>query len=283
MNSSKHPRSHPRPVPGSPVNLVEGPRISETALPHLVHHLRRRDIVRAIRPVLDGVYGPAPDAVLVVVRKGQNLVAEELVRPPALAAQVARSDLPRRQLAVQPLSAVSNTHLRARHMPQIRLMIQIRLEAQMVVRVHQLVRHDVLHHAALLHPVGAQHDAVAVVEAAQHARRARAAPHVTAVHVAAQPPDVVRQVPNHGRVLQQVVALLLTAPAVDGRVPCVRVRPVPLLPRRRHRTRRHAVEVLEPVRQRVRGEEFGAADGRGRGLGRRRARVRGVGGVSHNE
>lgn len=75
------------------VYLIEGSRISKTAIPNLIDGLDRMEITLALRSASHRLHRPPPHAILMLVGKFEDLVAEKLIRPPALPTQRARSDL----------------------------------------------------------------------------------------------------------------------------------------------------------------------------------------------
>lgn len=127
------------------------------------------------------------------------------------------------------------------------------------------MRQRILHPAPPLQHIRTQLDPIRGVKPPHHPLMRLAPPtaDVGAVQLPAQLLDVVRQVADDGRVLQQVVALRLAARAVDGFVAPVCVRPVGGLARARHGARGHVVEVEEAREEGGGGLEGGGAAGAG--------------------
>ena len=88
---------------GSPVYFIEGSRVSETAVPHLIDNLDCMDVVFTLRSAHDRPDCPPSNTVLMVIREGKDLVPKELVGPPAFTAEVARPNLHR---LVKPITVV---------------------------------------------------------------------------------------------------------------------------------------------------------------------------------
>jgi len=77
----------------SSIYLVKRPGVSKTAVPDFIDYFGSLNVVFAIWPILNREDCPSPNTVLMVICEGQYLVAEELIGPSALAAEVARADL----------------------------------------------------------------------------------------------------------------------------------------------------------------------------------------------
>lgn len=77
----------------SSVNFIKGPRVSETAIPHLVHHLCCVSLVAAGRACPYGENRPPSHTFLMLLSEFPLASAEELSRPSAFAAQGASADL----------------------------------------------------------------------------------------------------------------------------------------------------------------------------------------------
>jgi hypothetical protein len=77
----------------SSVYFIERSSVPETTIPHFVNHFHSLDVVSAARPAFDGQDGTSPDTILMVLRKGELPVFEELVRPATFAAEIGGTDL----------------------------------------------------------------------------------------------------------------------------------------------------------------------------------------------
>lgn len=80
----------------SPINLIKRPRIPKTAVPNLIHSshsLQVPSLPLTLRSRHHALHCPPPHAILMVHVELHLLVPEELVRPPALTAQIRRSNL----------------------------------------------------------------------------------------------------------------------------------------------------------------------------------------------
>jgi hypothetical protein len=82
------------------INLVKRPRIPKAAIPHLIDRLDGVSLILALRPAHDRLHRPPPHAVLMLIHKLADLVAEELVGPSALATERARAYLVRKVSAL---------------------------------------------------------------------------------------------------------------------------------------------------------------------------------------
>lgn len=71
----------------SSIYLIERPSIRITAVPYLIHNLRRLNIVFASRPGHDGKDGPSTHTLLMLLGELPLPSREKLSRPPAFAAQ----------------------------------------------------------------------------------------------------------------------------------------------------------------------------------------------------
>lgn len=79
----------------SSVNFIKGPRVSETAIPHFVHHLRGVSLIAAGRACPDGENRSPSHTLLMLLGELPLTSAEELSRPSAFSAQGASPDLNR--------------------------------------------------------------------------------------------------------------------------------------------------------------------------------------------
>lgn len=77
----------------SSINLIKRPRISKTTVPHFIDDLDSLHVILTVGPGLDGQNGPSPHTILVVIGERDDLVAEKLVGPPTLAAEITCADL----------------------------------------------------------------------------------------------------------------------------------------------------------------------------------------------
>jgi hypothetical protein len=85
--SAETPHTQPRMLSE---DLVKGPRVLKTAVPHLVDRLDRIEIALALRPAPHRLHRSPPHTILMVVGEFKDLVSEELVGPSALSAQRTR-------------------------------------------------------------------------------------------------------------------------------------------------------------------------------------------------
>lgn len=76
-----------------PKYLIKRPRIPKTTIPHLIDRLHRLQITLTPRPTPNRLDRPPPHTILMMIRKVDDAVAEEFVRPPTFATQGTGSDL----------------------------------------------------------------------------------------------------------------------------------------------------------------------------------------------
>jgi len=143
--------------------------------------------------------------------------------------------------------------------PQIRVGTQVGLESEMVIGMDHFMRHDILQHVLFLDPVGAQKNAILVVEATELTGLARPAADVVLSQIPAQPLDVVAHESDDWRGFEQMIPLFLASPTVDRAVSSVGILPILVLSFSRHLARRHAIKVFEPRRQIIVGKKIGTS------------------------
>lgn len=68
------------------INLVKRPCVPETAVPHLVDRLDCIHIILTLRSAHHRLHRPPPHTILMLIRKFEDLIPEELIRPSAFSA-----------------------------------------------------------------------------------------------------------------------------------------------------------------------------------------------------
>src|SRR5437016_12098712 len=74
-------------------DFIKRPRVAETAVPHLVDDLGCLFVVLTLGPHAHRQYGPPLDTILMVICKLEYPIPKELIGPPTLSTQRARSNL----------------------------------------------------------------------------------------------------------------------------------------------------------------------------------------------